>query len=685
MASFQSSTIPTDTLPQIAAFLTPTSTPDIFALVAVTLGSVGYLLNGIAWNKPDPHASKLFRRPQLLDGASIVEKKENRNVAKKLEDHNKDVVIFWGSQSGTAEGIANRLGRELHLRFGLGVLVADLSDYDADTIALIPETKFAIFIMSTYGEGDPSDNTSSFWEWIHKTTDVSLCLRYAAFGLGNSNYKYFNRVIDVTVDTLDKFGAQAIMPVYKADDAEGGTEEDFMAWKAHLFEVLQSLGVRKIEATYIPTFEIVADDSLMPIDLHDGEPTQHDSAKTCSPIRALKVLSTRELFESKDRNCLHMDLDLSEDPDLHYKTGDHLAIWPMNPEEEVQLLLKTLNLADSPITIKSLDTTVKVRIPTPTSISTLCRNYLEICAPVSREAILSLSSFAPTKEAKAFLDNLGKDKELFSEFLHEHYLTIGRVMAMACPTLAWNVPLSFLIESLPHLQPRYYSISSSSVISPRQPSITALVAKTPLPSGEVVQGVASNYLLALSQSQTHAYQFPGPSQKLESGKVFAHIRKSKFKLPVQASCPLIMIAAGTGLAPFMAFLSEKKKLMDIGKVVGQMILFYGCRDSGDFIYRQELEEFMTAFNGKLTLVTAFSRTGQKVYVQGRIAEKYDEVMGLIGEGANLYICGRANMAKDVERVLGEKMKLKRGWGEAELNEWSRKLKGTRKWQEDVWG
>ncbi len=702
MAAYQpSSSLFTETLPQISTFLKPASAADIVALVALTLGSATYLLQGLAWNKPDPHVAQLFRRPQLADGASTARKKETRNIAKKLDEHSKDVVIFWGSQSGTAEGIANRLGRELHLRFGLEVLVADLSDYDAETMMLIPETKFAIFVLSTYGEGDPSDNTSGLWDWIHKSKDVSLSLRYSAFGLGNSNYKHYNRVIDVAVDALDGFGAKPILATGKADDAEGGTEEDFMAWKVRLFAVLRNMGIEEVEMKYMPTFAVVEDDSLMAIDLHDGEPTHADNAKGCSPIRALRVLDSRELFDSKERNCLHIDLDLSEHPELNYKTGDHLAVWPMNPEQEVQILLKALGRSEASIIIKSLDPTVKVRIPTPTTISALCRHYLEICALVSREAILSLALFAPTEEAKTFLHNIGKDKDVHTEFLSKHYLTIGRVMALASPNSTWNVPLSFLIETLPHLQPRYYSISSSSVLSPRHPSLTVLVANTPLPSGDSILGLASDYLLASSssffssssfkaQKQKQTYRLSDSSQKLAAdGKsLFAHIRKSKFKLPVQASCPLIMIAAGTGLAPFMAFLSERRKLMDIGRPVGQMMLFFGCRDAGEFLYRRELDELERAFAGKLVLVTAFSRpgAGEKTYVQDRIRERSTEVLRLIGEGgANLYICGRADMAKAVERVLGEVVGLDEGWGEGEVGDWSRKLKRMRKWQEDVWG
>ncbi|OCL13709.1 hypothetical protein AOQ84DRAFT_394900 [Glonium stellatum] len=679
-------------------YIQPTSTADVLALSLVATCSTYYLLKGIVWDKPDPYRYQLFERPQLRDDAARDLKRETRNIAKKLEEHGKNVVIFWGSQSGTAEGLANRLGRECHLRFGLEVLVADLSDYDPETIALIPKAKLAIFIMSTYGEGDPSDNTAGFWDWIHNAEGIPLPnLRYMAFGLGNSNYNYYNRVIDVTADALNGFGATPLMPVSKADDAQGATEEDFMAWKHRLFIVFQQdLGFDEIEIKYMPTFSVTKEESLTVAELYNGELSHRwadgKAASTCSPIRPLRIQKSKELFVSSERNCLQIELDLSDHSDLHYKTGDHLAVWPMNPDEEIERLLKALGISRDnhvPITVRSLDPTVKAKIPSPTTIVTLLSHYLEICAPVSREAILNLAQFAPSPKAKAYLLTLGGDKDLYTDLLTRNYLTMGRILLLASPDSTWSdLPLSYIIESLPQIQPRYYSISSSSVISPRRPSITAVVAKTPLVNAptQCIFGLTTNYLLALSNSlstsnvhpQGLTYQLNGPSETLKGGKIFAHLRKSKFKLPALASCPLIMVGAGTGLAPFMAFLTERQKLMEIGKLVGEMLLFFGCRDpEEDFIYRTELEELERLFAGKLRIVTAFSRVPGK--------SRIGDVLRLIEEGANFYICGRANMAKEVERAVGNAMRVKNGWDDTQLNDWSRKIKGMRKLQEDVWG
>lgn len=275
---------------------------------------------------------------------------------------------------------------------------------------MIPEASLAIFIIATHGEGDPSDNTAGLWDWLTKSSDVSLPnLRYVAFGLGNRNYKHYNRVIDVVTNGLDQAHAKSLLPVYRADDSTGGTQEDFMEWKESLFIIFRSeLGYEEKEMTYEPTIAVVEDDSMTAIDLHGGEPVpQRDLSKATpiSEIRALPVLAAKELLASSTRNCLHMEVDLSPFPELKYKTGDHLAVWPSNPDTEVARLLRVLGLEerkDLPISINLLDPSAKLNVPTPTSRHTssvttwryahLCRE-IPFCPSFNSPLLLPRSSF----------------------------------------------------------------------------------------------------------------------------------------------------------------------------------------------------------------------------------------------------------------------------------------------------
>ena len=124
--------------------------------------------------------------------------------------------------------------------------------------------------------------------------------------------------------------------------------------------------------------------------------------------------------------------------------------------------------------------------------------------------------------------------------------------------------------------------------------------------------------------------------------------------------------------------------------VGPMLLFFGCRDpEEDFLYKSEIEDLQNGvLKGQLSVVTAFSRVpGQpKTYVQDRIEEYASRVCDLVlEENAIFYICGSANMARDVTKRLGEYIKSRNGWADEQLKSWSERQKKTHQWQEDVWG
>jgi NADPH-ferrihemoprotein reductase len=600
--------------------------------------------------------------------------------------------------------LANRLVRDCRSRFGLDALAADLSDYDPESIANVPENKLAIFIVSTYGEGDPSDNATHFLSWLDTNKAIQFSkLRYAAFGLGNKNYKFYNRVIDIVTEALDRFGATSLMPVGKADDSTGATDEDFTAWKQSLFGTLRKLGYEERPEQYEPTLRIVEDTSLDIIDLHAGEPVKARASKkgaaAISPIQALPIKVAKKLLSTNDRNCLHLELDTNEFPELKYKTGDHLAVWPSNPSSEIQRLLNALGLqarSQTPLLVQSLDRSVQVKVPSPTTWDALFQYYLEICAPVPRETVLALAQFAPSESSKATLKQLGEDKDAYHEYCSKTHVTLGRLLESVSPVAgSWsNLPLSFVIESTPSLSPRYYSISSSSIVSPNQISITVATSSEISPShGIPIPGLTTDYLLALEQNSGKevvsgpAYNLSGPNNALENGsKLFAHIRKSKFRLPTLSKTPVIMIASGSGIAPFRGFLAERSRIAAIGREVGRSLLFFGCRSPEDFLYHEELQDF-EASNEEIEVVTAFSRTSEKkYYVQDRVEEKDEEILELLlDQNAYFYICGSAAMARDVAARLGACLMRRRGWGEAELREWSETMRKTHRWQEDVWG
>jgi NADPH-ferrihemoprotein reductase len=678
----------------------PSSTADGVVVLLFLLSALGYLTHGRVWDKPDPHHGVWFERPQLADGASNGRVAATRDISQKLAEDNYHCVIFWGSQSGTSERFAETLGRECLSHFGINALVADLSDYDADSISKIEVTHFAIFVLSTYGEGDPSDNTCGLWDWIKQVKDKKLeveSLRYLAFGLGNSNYKYYNRVLDVVADALDSAGANALMSRQKADDANGDTEEDFQAWKDELFALFRKLGYEQKTVEYRPTIELTFSGETHSEEASPATSLVHQQTSTQSAIVPLTIKSAHELFATGGRNCIHMELDLGNQ-DIVYKTGDHIGIWPCNPEEEIEKLLNALGAQSrrhETFSVKSDNDSVKARVPSPTTLDDAFRHHLEICAPVARKTVQEVAQFSPTPAAKATLLEIGQNRERYEQLTSSMHITLARLLQLASPTEPWTaLPLAFIIENLLSLQPRYYSISSSSVIAPRRIAVTALVVNKTIgdnSSTSTIHGLTSNYLLSASDVASNAtvptpsYRRMSEGQGLSGSKVLAHVRKSKFKLPITSSTPLILISAGTGFAPFRAFLQERAKLYAIGKPVGNILLFFGCRNKDDFIYREELNKIKNDLGGKLKIITAFSREGAKTYVQDRVGEHTSKILELLDAGANMYICGKASMAREVDMRMEDAVSKAKSLGETEVKAWTDSLKKRGKWKADVWG
>ncbi|KRX14444.1 NADPH--cytochrome P450 reductase, partial [Trichinella nelsoni] len=236
-------------------------------------------------------------------------------------------------------------------------------------------------------------------------------------------------------------------------------------------------------------------------------------------------------------------------------------------------------------------------------------------------------------------------------------------------------PLDLLLELLPRLQPRFYSISSSPKVDPSLVSITVIVLKYTTPIGRPGKGVATNYLA----SKIAVENKPHP-------QVPIYIRRSQFRLPHSPSTPVVMIGPGTGIAPFRGFIQERAMLKQTGREVGPMILYFGCRKrKEDYLYGQELEAWLK--DGTLSeLHVAFSRDQpRKVYVQHLMLERKQSIWSLLQNGAFFYVCGDArNMARDVHSAL---MQIIAGEGDMNADEaaaYFKQLESQKRYQADVW-
>jgi NADPH-ferrihemoprotein reductase len=438
--------------------------------------------------------------------------------------------------------------------------------------------------------------------------------------------------------------------------------------------------------------EVIEGETMPHEELHLGNPFHKTASKvgaTNSDIVPVSVVAHTELarYAEQDRSCIEVKVDLTPHLQVKYKTGDHIAVWPENSSEEVDTLIRILGLEtrrSNPIRINAKSGYDDPKVPNSTTIEALFRHYLEISSPVPRETVLSLARVAPSSVAKKELQAISKDRETYAAFLNANYLTFSRLLAYASSfdsSISWtNLPLSFVIDSLQPMQPRLYSISSSRITSPRQVTLTVSVKPSTLLGKPdiLIPGITSSFLSKTAPSDDVA---------ATQSTLQIQIRPSTFKLPINALTPLVMVAAGTGIAPFRAFVQERARLASVGRDVGKMVLFFGCQNESDYLYSQEFQEATSGpLAGKLELVPAFSRAGRKkTYVQDKVHQRQEEVLGLLqDQDAAFYICGAATMAKNVGDVLSEAIKQKNDWPDARAESWRAEKKKGNRWFEDVW-
>lgn len=220
---------------------------------------------------------------------------------------------------------------------------------------------------------------------------------------------------------------------------------------------------------------------------------------------------------------------------------------------------------------------------------------------------------------------------------------------------------------LKRLQPRLYSISSSPLAHPGEVRLTVSVVRYAGDLGRDRTGVCSAYLA------DHADD--GPVQ------VFVQ-RSPHFRPPADPATPMVMVGPGTGVAPFVGFLEERRARGH----TGPNWLFFGeQRRATDFYYREELEAYRAS--GHLNrLDLAFSRDQRnKVYVQDRMREHGPRLWQWLQDGAHLYVCGDASrMAKDVDQALKDIVVTHGGMDADEASAYVRRLASDRRYVRDVY-
>src|SRR6187200_510211 len=359
----------------------------------------------------------------------------------------------------------------------------------------------------------------------------------------------------------------------------------------------------------------------------------------------MKVLVNGELQNKNganpsDRSTRHIEVQLP--PNISYRVGDHLSVVPRNDPALVDSVARRFGFLPADQIKLQVAEGRRAQLPVGDAVSVgrLLTEFVELQQIATRKQIRIMSEHTRCPVTKPKLLAYVGDDAASAERYRSDVLTKRKsVFDLLEEHPACELPFHAYLEMLSLLAPRYYSISSSASIDPSRCSVTVAVVEAPASSGRgVYKGVCSTFLAGRRVGDT----------------IHATVRETKagFRLPDDASVPIIMIGPGTGLAPFRGFLQERAARKAKGAALGPAMLFFGCRHpEQDFLYADELKGF--AAEGVSELHTAFSRgDGPKAYVQNLLAQEKDKVWSLIEQGAVIFVCGDGSkMEPDVKAAL----------------------------------
>ena len=525
------------------------------------------------------------------------------------------IAVLYASQSGTAEGLARKLAKELKTQ-GHVPAVSTLVGY---TPAALAAEKYALLIASTYGDGDAPEGVQPFYE--------QLCLEhfprfenlsYAVLALGDRHYEHFCKFGSALDVKLAALGANRLC---SRVDCDVDVNEPFEQWKAALMPRLslsrakqepRSLGTKSAEPG---SFQGLAQE----LGANESSTAKSDSIQIPSrdnPALAPIVDKKNLAHGDSTKTTLHLAFSI-EGTGIQYEAGDSCGVIPHNDARLVTEILQSLRFNGNEHVLcgKAGTTTLHDALTNHLQITRLNRKTVSEYAALGKRMRL-IDLVAP--EHRAQLDAYVFDRGLID-------------LLLEFPGIIEDP--AELVSMLPKLTPRLYSISSSPVAHAGEIHTTVAVVRYSSHNRER-GGVCSTL-------------FADRAAIADSLPIYIQPNK-RFRLP-KADAPIIMIGPGTGIAPFRAFLHERRALGAKGK----NWLFFGERsEKTDFLYREELEAMRA--DGHLTrLDTAFSRDqADKVYVQDKMMEQASQFWSWLQDGAKVYVCGDASrMAKDVHAAL----------------------------------
>ena len=608
------------------------------------------------------------------------------------------VAILYGSETGQAEGVARQLKRSLRaLRPTVMTLdqAAGLKPLRSSGITHL------LCITSTFGKGEPPTNARKFFD--SPVTSIKNC-SFSVLALGSTLYPDFCKA-GLDLDTkLEGAGMQRLTNAATKADEANGAEKTIKTWLdlvkrillpnyiEQLVQLRNSLG--PTEEKVINNFKFMKSTVMMEASIDTDNPPS-------------MVLANENIAAGPGSTKAVHKVTFELPYEATYTSGDHLAVTPNNPpglvrrflvcfESQISKLATQLGAPEGKNVIDFVSKRsfemeaiegssvgpADVVFPLPSTLNLILTNELDLAmkgpfaVDLLSTCIDSCEQFKDMAEVKAFKKLMQPyvDGDTHIDDFISHFPTVPHFFE-SYTFLATSeiVRLADLMTLLPRLQPRYYSISSSGKSADGKVSITAGVLTVETSRGAKLRGVCSHYLSKLKPNADAAY---------------IQIRPSSFRLPESLAYPMIMVGAGTGLAPMMGFLEELDAARSAGKTVGPVHLFFGCRTESDFLYSAMIRQYESS--GLLTLYLALSRSADsnvpKKYVQHVLTDAGATVAELcMNPKTNYYVCGDAGMAQECQEAAIGTLRTHKNMSRVAAVQQLKKMGVEDRWQADVWG
>ncbi|KAK7487379.1 hypothetical protein BaRGS_00021341 [Batillaria attramentaria] len=596
------------------------------------------------------------------------------------------LLILYGSQTGTAQDVAERIGREARRRL-FAVKVVALDSYP---VAELIREQLVVFVCATTGQGDPPDNMKMFWRFIMRRNLPGNSLAgvsFAVLGLGDSSYQKFNFVAKKLHKRLEQLGGQPVLkPALSDEQHELGQDAVIDPWVTSLWDRLLQLsplppGAEIISADVRPAarylVRFIGEEHASPQtdftvnkEQTAAEGVTKEAPSQACPFLAPLLSSNRVTAPDHFQDVRLVRLDVSRSS-VSYSPGDVVMVQPQNLPDRVEQFLMHMGLDGSRtfyLQQSDPDIPLPTTLPQPCTVEQLVREYLDIGSVPRRSFFEMLSYFAEDELEKEKLQEFCTPES--QDDLYSYCNRVRRTILEVLQDFrlsSQRVPFEYLFDLIPPVQPRAFSIASSPKAHPGEIHILMAVVRYRTKLHQPRQGVCSTWLASLT---------PGAEVKVP-----IWVKRGTIVFPRDESTPVVMVGPGTGVAPFRSFIHER-----VADGVGGNYLFFGCRGKERDFYCQEEWSRMEE-KQLLQLFTAFSRDQEeKIYVQDKIRENGPLIWRLLNEqSAHFFIAGNAKrMPDDVRASVRDMVQLHGQMTEQEADTFLESLERNRRWQVEAW-